>query len=120
VRELLTRSNKRGRRAWFTSHLAVGEIVAGAAKSTNVPSERIVRETLREMGLTCLPFDEGAVRPFARLRSLEKLKVADAIHLACAASARNWTLFSQQATSNSQGWMFQAFNSWQTSTILVL
>ena len=86
VRELLARSKKRGD-ALFTSHLAVGEIMAGAGKSTNLPSERIVRETIREMGLTCLPFDEGAVSPFARLRSLEKLKVADAIHLACAASA---------------------------------
>jgi predicted nucleic acid-binding protein len=34
-----------------------------------------------------LPFDEGAVAPFSRLRSVEKVKVADSIHLACAASA---------------------------------
>jgi predicted nucleic acid-binding protein len=86
VRELLGRSMKRGDEL-FTSHLAVGEIMAGVGKSTNRPSERIMRETLREMGLNCLPFGEGAVSPFARLRSVEKLKVADAIHLACAASA---------------------------------
>jgi hypothetical protein len=34
-----------------------------------------------------LPFDQGAVRPFSRLRAKEKLKAANCIHLACAASA---------------------------------
>jgi len=34
-----------------------------------------------------LPFDKGAVEPFGRLRGEQKLKIADAIHLACAASA---------------------------------
>ena len=46
-----------------------------------------MREIVREMGFTCLPFDEGAVAPFSRLRAKERLKIADAIHLACAASA---------------------------------
>jgi uncharacterized protein len=86
VRELLERSRKRGDQL-FTSHLAVGEIIAGIEKSTIRPSEQIVKETLREMGWNPLPFGEGAVGPFARLRSVEKVKVADAIHLACAASA---------------------------------
>lgn len=86
VQELLGRSKKRGDHL-FTSHLAIGEILAGADNPKNSLSGRIVRETVQEMGVTCLPFDEGAISPFARLRSLEKLKVADAIHLACAASA---------------------------------
>ena len=86
VQELLARSRKRGDQL-FTSYLALGEVMAGASKSTNLPSERILRETLREMGFICLPFDEGAVCPFAHLRSNEAMKIADSIHLACAASA---------------------------------
>jgi predicted nucleic acid-binding protein len=39
------------------------------------------------MGFTYLPFDAGAVEPFSKLRSKQKVKIADAIHLACAASA---------------------------------
>jgi predicted nucleic acid-binding protein len=86
ARELLGRSRKRGDQL-FTSYLALGEVMAGADKSPNLPSERIVRETLREMGFTYLPFDDGAVAPFANLRATQKLKIADSIHLACAASA---------------------------------
>jgi predicted nucleic acid-binding protein len=86
VRELLARSKKRGDRL-FTSHLALGEVMAGAGRAPGLPSGQMVRDTLQEMGFTCLPFDGGAVGPFARLRSGERLKVADAIHLASAASA---------------------------------
>jgi predicted nucleic acid-binding protein len=39
------------------------------------------------MGFSYLPFDQGAVAPFSHLRSREKARIADAIHLACAASA---------------------------------
>jgi predicted nucleic acid-binding protein len=46
-----------------------------------------VRETLQEMGFFYLPFDDGAVAPFSMLRARQKLKIADSIHLACAASA---------------------------------
>jgi predicted nucleic acid-binding protein len=38
------------------------------------------------MGFSYLPFDDGAVAPFSRLRAKEKLKIADSIHLACAVS----------------------------------
>ena len=46
-----------------------------------------MKETIEEMGFSCLPFDAGAVAPFAKLRAKQKLKIADSIHLACAASA---------------------------------
>jgi predicted nucleic acid-binding protein len=83
---LLARARRRGD-ALFTSYLALGEVMAGAGRSPTPQKTLAVRETLREMGFTYLPFDEGAVVPFSRLRSKERLKVADAIHLACAASA---------------------------------
>ncbi|HVC47594.1 MAG TPA: PIN domain-containing protein [Terracidiphilus sp.] len=84
--QLLVRARRRGD-ALFTSHLALGEVMAGAAKSPDPAKTRIVQETLKEMGFSYLPFDEGAVVPFSRLRAREKLKIADSIHLACAASA---------------------------------
>jgi len=84
--KLLARARRRGD-SLYTSYLALGELMAGAEKSPNPRKELAVREALREMGFTFLPFDAGAVAPFSRLRAKEKLKVADAIHLACAASA---------------------------------
>ena len=86
VQELLERSFKRGD-TLFTSCLALGEILAGAAKSPDPTKTRAVEETLEEMGFRYLPFDKGAVAPFSMLRAVERLKVADSIHLACAASA---------------------------------
>lgn len=86
TRELLDRSYNRGDQL-FTSYLALGEVMAGAEKSPMPRKAPVMRQTLDEMGFSYLPFDEGAVAPFSRLRSGEKLKVADAIHLACAASA---------------------------------
>jgi uncharacterized protein len=85
-RQLLERSLKRGD-SLFTSYLALGEILAGAEKSPDPQKTRAVRQTFDEMGFSYLPFDEGAVAPFSRLRAKEKLKVGDCIHLACAASA---------------------------------
>lgn len=71
----------------FTSYLALGEVMAGAEKSVSVGKAVAIREIIAEMGFRCLPFDEGAVKPFAMLRAKKKLGVADSIHLACAASA---------------------------------
>jgi len=84
TRELLVRSGRRGDQM-FTSHLALGEVLAGG--SSGQPGEQILRETLDELGFKYLPFDAGAVGTFAFLRSSSKLKIADSIHLACAASA---------------------------------
>ena len=86
ARQLLERSFKR-KDTLFTSYFALGEILAGAKKAPNPQKTQAVRQTLDEMGFTYLPFDEGAVEPFSRLRAKEKVKVADCIHLACAASA---------------------------------
>ena len=86
VRLLLSRARRR-RDALFTSYLALGEVMAGAEKSPKPQTALAVRDIVHEMGFTCLPFDEGAVAPFSRLRSRERLRIADSIHLACAASA---------------------------------
>jgi predicted nucleic acid-binding protein len=86
IEQLLVRARRRGDSV-YTSHLALGEVLAGAEKSHGSQKALIMRQTINEMGFSYLPFDEGAVAPFSRLRAKEKVKVADSIHLACAASA---------------------------------
>ena len=86
VQHLLDRSYKRGD-SLLTSYLALGEVVAGAEKSPNRGKAALIRSTIEEMGFSFLPFADRAVVPFSSLRALQKVKVADAIHLACAASA---------------------------------
>lgn len=86
VRQLLERSFRRND-SLFTSYFALGEILAGTQKSPDQRKTQAVEETLKEMGFSYLPFDRGAVAPFSQLRARERLKVADCIHLACAASA---------------------------------
>jgi predicted nucleic acid-binding protein len=84
VREILAESYERNDYL-CCSYLAVGEVMAGALgdmeKAMNIQSK------IKEMGFHFLPFDQGALLPFSRLRAKEKLRAADAIHLACAASA---------------------------------
>jgi uncharacterized protein len=84
VQHLLQRAYERGD-SLYTSFLAYGEVLAGAVNSP----EKVVKiqKAMEEMGFSYLPFDGGAVMPFSKLRAKNKLKVADAIHLASAASA---------------------------------
>lgn len=84
VEHLLQRSYERGD-SLFTSYLAIGEVMAGAVNSPEKANK--IKRTMEEMGFGYLPFDAGAVMPFSRLRAKNKLKVADSIHLASAASA---------------------------------
>jgi uncharacterized protein len=86
AQHLLERAYRRGD-SLFTSYLALGEMMAGAAKSPEPQKANSIRRDVEEMGFSLLPFDSGAVAPFSRLRAKERLKVADSIHLACAASA---------------------------------
>jgi predicted nucleic acid-binding protein len=86
VEELLVRARRRGD-SLYTSYLAIGEVMAGSEKSSNPDKAQAITATLREMGFAYLPFDAGAIEPFSKLRSKQKVRIADAIHLACAASA---------------------------------
>jgi predicted nucleic acid-binding protein len=84
--QLLDRAYRRGD-SLYTSYLALGEVMAGVERSPHPSKARLMRQTLDEMGFSYLPFDNGAVGPFSRLRGKHKVKIADSIHLACAASA---------------------------------
>jgi predicted nucleic acid-binding protein len=86
ARQLLARARQRGD-SLYTSYLALGEVLAGVEKSRDPHKAKVMRQTLDEMGFNYLPFDDGAVSPFSRLRGKQKVRIADAIHLACAASA---------------------------------
>jgi predicted nucleic acid-binding protein len=86
VRQILERSLKRGD-SLFTSYLALGEVMAGAEQSPD-PAKRLqVEASIDRIGFSFLPFNSGAVVPFSRLRARTKVRIADAIHLACASSA---------------------------------
>jgi predicted nucleic acid-binding protein len=86
AQQLLDRAYSRGD-SLYTSYLALGEIMAGTEKSPFPRKIKAMLETIEEMGFSFLPFDGGAVAPFSALRAKQKLKIADSIHLACAASA---------------------------------
>ena len=86
VEELLNRSRRR-QDALLTSHLALGELMAGSERFNQPLKFSGVQKTLKEIGFSFLAFDEGAVKPFSVLRGRKKLGTADSIHLACAASA---------------------------------
>jgi predicted nucleic acid-binding protein len=86
VAHLLDRAYERGD-SLYSSYLALGEVMAGAAHSSDPSASPVLRSKLNELGFKFLPFDGGAVEPFSTLRARERLRVADAIHLACAASA---------------------------------
>jgi predicted nucleic acid-binding protein len=83
VRRSLERSYERGDEL-VTSCLALGEVMAGGAGDR--AKAEIARSTIAEMGFTFVPFDASCAGPFATLRSVNRLKAPDAIHLACAAA----------------------------------
>jgi predicted nucleic acid-binding protein len=86
TRQLLERAYRRGD-SLFTSYLALGEMMVGAEKAPSPKTAEAVAAIIAEMGFSFLPFDGGSVAAFGGLRSKQKLKIGDAIHLACAASA---------------------------------
>lgn len=86
VRDILERSITR-EDSLFTSYLVLGEVMAGAEQSPDPRRPLATRAALDRLGFSYLPFDAGAVAPFSRLRAKTKTRIADSIHLACAASA---------------------------------
>ncbi|MBS1813817.1 MAG: PIN domain-containing protein [Acidobacteria bacterium] len=85
-KDLMVRSYERGDQL-FTSNLALGEMLAGRWQEGR-EATHAMRAQVSALGFQFLPFDENAVDTFSQLRAMQKLKIADAIHLSCAASAR--------------------------------
>jgi uncharacterized protein len=84
VRHILERSYERGD-VLVTSCLAVGEVMAGGA-GDRVKADA-ARATIVDMGFSFLPFETRCIDLFSRLRSEQRLKAPDSIHLASAAAA---------------------------------
>jgi len=85
IQEILTNSYTRGDYL-FTSFLGLGEVMAGAATSSRPSTAQDIRTKLDDAGFSYIEFGEAAVQTFARLRAVSRVKSADSIHLACAAS----------------------------------
>ena len=85
VSELLQRSYSRGD-VLLTSYLALGEVMAGGGCDRTKADT--ARSTMVEMGFSFLPFEGDCVSRFSELRSVQKLKAPDSIHLACAAAGK--------------------------------
>ena len=86
VQQILERSLERDDEL-FTSYLTLGEVMAGAAGSPVPRRAEEIRSLMDEMGFSYLPFVERSVAPFAHLRTIHRVKPADAMNLACAAAA---------------------------------
>jgi len=86
VQRILERSYERDDKL-FTSYLALGEVLVGAATSPVPRRAEEIRGLIDEMGFSLLPFVERSVAPFAHLRQVYRVKPADAINLACAAAS---------------------------------
>jgi uncharacterized protein len=86
VQRVLERSYERGD-VLFTSYLALAELMVGAARSPVPGRAEEIRSLIDDMGFSCLPFLERSVAPFAHLRSVHRVKPADAMNMACAAAA---------------------------------
>jgi uncharacterized protein len=84
--QLLAQARDRGDQL-YTSHLALGELLAGSDRAREANAKAEIKSVLREAGFSYLPFQEEAVETFAQLRAIQKLRVADSIHLACAGAA---------------------------------
>jgi uncharacterized protein len=73
----------------ITGTLALGEVLAGAYGG-GADSERVqeIRAALESIVSAVIPFTAEAADLFGRIKGSLKVPSADAIHLACAASAR--------------------------------
>jgi predicted nucleic acid-binding protein len=69
-----------------TSHLALGEILAGAYRDKDETTAQAIREGMAKANIRLLPFDQQSIDLFARIRAEHRIAAADSIHLACAAS----------------------------------
>jgi len=71
----------------FTSAMTVGEILVKPLSAGNLKLVERYKEFFASHQLTVSAFDFGAAEPYARIRQDRRIHPADAIQLACAASA---------------------------------
>jgi predicted nucleic acid-binding protein len=70
-----------------TSHLALGEVLAGAYRDKSFKEAGMIKDGFVRAGIKLLPFESEAADLFGRIRAAHKTSAPDSIHLACAAAA---------------------------------
>jgi predicted nucleic acid-binding protein len=71
-----------------TSALTIGEILVRPIRKNDSDSEQRYRAFFSDPEIRIAAFDAGAAQFYARVRQDAAVRVADAIQLACAASAK--------------------------------
>jgi predicted nucleic acid-binding protein len=84
VVEIRRRMNERGDHL-FTSALAAAEVMVGPTKTDDAQGLRKVEGFFRGSAITVLPFGLAAGKHYADIRTRQRIKAPDAVHLACAA-----------------------------------
>ncbi len=87
VRELGRRMESRRDRL-VTSALTIGEILVRPIRENDSDSEQRYRAFFSDPEIRIAAFDASAAQSYARVRQDAAVRVADAIQLACAASAK--------------------------------
>lgn len=72
----------------ITSAVTLGEVLAGVYRKGPASRADEVRQTLLSLLSTVVPFTVETAAHYSRIRGSTKIASPDAIHLACAASAR--------------------------------
>jgi uncharacterized protein len=86
VQEILQKTTKR-RDQLCTSSLAVGETLVGFYKRGAIETANRVRSFFQDRSIDVIPYTLEMADSFANIRATHGVSSADAIHLACAASA---------------------------------
>ena len=86
VIQILARMKERNDE-WFTSSLAVGEVLVGPYKLRSERVAQQMEEFFRSPSVRIVPFTAAAAIRYAKIRAHLKVSPADAVHLACAAEA---------------------------------
>lgn len=72
----------------ITSAITLGEVLVGAYRKGSTPRAEEVRAALLSLLSEVVPFTVETADHYARIRASSSIASPDAIHLACAASAR--------------------------------
>ncbi|HYA98529.1 MAG TPA: PIN domain-containing protein [Methylomirabilota bacterium] len=83
-----SKMNERGDQL-ITSAFTFGEVLAGVYRAGAVRAADESRRLLQRVISEVVPFDLGASEHYAKIRGIQGVPPADAIHLACAAQAKS-------------------------------
>jgi predicted nucleic acid-binding protein len=86
IKRILSRMEMRGDQL-CSSAFGLGEVLVGPMQRDDRRLAGAIRAAMRPPHVELLPFDAAAAERYAAIRARNRTKLADSIHLACAASA---------------------------------